>query len=205
MERIMDFTTLQANLEKKGYLVSTFATKEEASAYLNTVMDSTTIGIGGTMTVEEMGLYETLVTHNQVFWHWRLPEGMTSAEMHTAIRQADVYISSVNGISETGEIVNIDGASNRVSNILHGHKKVYLIVGENKVAPTLEGAIWRARNIASPKNAQRLGKKTPCAVKGDRCYDCTSPQRICRSLVTMMTKPSACEYEVVLIGESLGY
>ena len=201
----MNFELLQANLEKKGYTVSVFHTKEEAAAYLNRVMDGTTIGLGGTMSAEEMGLYESLSSHNQVFWHWHMPEGMTAPEMHTAIRGADIYISSVNGIAETGEIVNIDGASNRVSNILHGHKKVYLIVGENKVEPTLEKAIWRAQNIASPKNAQRLGKNTPCAVKGDRCYDCTSPQRICRSLVTMMTKPSACEYEVVLVGESLGY
>ncbi len=201
----MKFDVVKENLERKGYSVSVFASKEEATAYLNQVIDGTSVGIGGTMTVEEMGLYEPLSFHNEMFWHWRLPEGMTSAEMHTAIRGAEVYISSVNGIAETGEIVNIDGASNRVSNILHGHKKVYLIVGENKVEPTLERAIWRARNIASPKNAQRLEKKTPCAVRGDRCYDCTSPERICRSLVTMMTKPSACEYEVVLIGESLGY
>ena len=199
------FDTLKQNLEKKGYIVSVFATKEEAARYLNDEIDGTTVGIGGTMTVEEMGLYETLATHNEMFWHWRMPEGMTAQEMHTAIRGADIYLSSVNGIAETGEIVNIDGASNRVSNILHGHKKVYLIIGVNKVAPDLEGAIWRARNIASPKNAMRLGKQTPCAVKGDRCYDCTSPQRICRSLVTMMTKPSACVYEVVLIKEELGY
>lgn len=51
-------------------------------------------------------------------------------------------------------------------------------------------ALWRARNIAAPKNAQRLGVKTPCAVNGDRCYDCKSPQRICRGLVVLW-RPSA--------------
>ena len=29
-----------------------------------------TVGIGGSMTVKEMGLYPRLAAHNQVVWHW---------------------------------------------------------------------------------------------------------------------------------------
>ena len=66
--------------------------------------------------------------------------------------------------------------------------------------------IWRARNIASPKNAQRLQKKTPCALRGDKCYDCSSPDRICRGLVVLWEPVKGIgETEVVLIGETLGY
>ena len=80
------------------------------------------------------------------------------------------------------------------------------MVGVNKIAPDYEKALWRARNIASPKNAQRLGRKTPCAAKGDRCYDCQSPERICRALVTLWQKPTGVEKaEVVLVEEELGY
>ena len=118
---------------------------------------------------------------------------------------SDVYLTSVNGLAETGELINIDGTGNRVSGELFGHKKVYFIVGRNKLAPTYEEALRRARNVASPKNAQRLGVKTPCAVKGDRCYDCKSPERICRGLVVLWEKMKSCEMEVVLIDEDLGY
>ena len=38
---------------------------------------------------------------------------------------------------------------------------------------------------AAPQRARQLGKKTPCAVKLDRCYDCKSPDRICRGMVTL--------------------
>ena len=71
----------------------------------------------------------------------------------------------------------------------------------------LEKAIWRARNIASPLNAKRLGSATPCAVKGDKCYDCDSKGRICKGLQVLWRCPGAsgCEYEVVLIDEELGY
>ena len=64
--------------------------------------------------------------------------------------------------------------------------------------------LWRARNIAAPRNAQRLGKKTPCAVKGDKCYDCKSPDRICRGLVELWGPMMGMETEVILIGEDLG-
>ena len=106
---------------------------------------------------------------------------------------------------ETGELINIDGNGNRVASSLYGHKKVWFIVGRNKLAPTYEEALWRARNIAAPKNAQRLGRKTPCAVHGDRCYDCKSPERICRGLVVLWEAVANMEMEVVLIDQDLGY
>ena len=118
---------------------------------------------------------------------------------------AQVYITSVNGLAETGELINIDGAGNRVAGTLFGHEKVYFVVGRNKLAPTYDQALWRARNIAAPKNAQRLKCKTPCAVKGDRCYDCKSPDRICRGLVVLWEAMMGMEMEVVLVDEDLGY
>ena len=114
-------------------------------------------------------------------------------------------LSSVNGLAETGELINIDGAGNRVASTLFGHKRVYFVVGANKIAPDYDAALWRARNIAAPKNAQRLKRKTPCAAKGDRCYDCSSPERICRELVVLWDKPMGVDtMEIVLIDQDLG-
>ena len=119
---------------------------------------------------------------------------------------APVYLTSVNALAETGELMNIDGTGNRVASTIFGHEEVYFIVGVNKLAPDYDAALWRARNVASPKNAQRLGRKTPCAVKGDRCYDCDSPERVCGSLVTLWRKPGGIgRMEVVLVEEDLGY
>ena len=88
---------------------------------------------------------------------------------------------------------------------LYGHQKVYFLVGVNKVAPDFEAALWRARNVAAPKRAQSMGCRTPCAAKADRCYDCKSPERICRGLAVLWARPNATEeMEVVLIGEALG-
>ena len=199
------FDTVKAALENKGYKVSCFEKAKEATEYLNAQLDKETIGFGGSVTLKEMGLYEKLSLHNHICWHNRLPEGKTDKEMRMEARKADIYISSVNGLAETGEIINIDGTGNRVAAIFYGHKKVYLVVGKNKIAPDYEKALWRARNIASPRNAKRLGVNTPCAVNADKCYDCKSPQRICRGLLVLWEKPMASDIEILLINEDLGY
>ena len=195
----MAFETVKKNLEARGFSVSTFSTAAEAAAYLDSAIDGTTVGIGGSMTVQQMGLHEKLAAHNEV--HWHLTDG---PEARAKAAHADVYITSANGLTENGEIINIDGAGNRVASTLYGHKRVYFIIGRNKLAPTYDEALWRARNIAAPKNAQRLGKKTPCAVKGDRCYDCKSPDRICRGLVVLWGPSMGVETEIVLVDEDLG-
>ncbi len=201
----MNFERIRKNLEDRGYKVSCFESAEEAVDYMDSQINGKTIGFGGSVTLQEIGLYERLSVHNDVRWHHRIPEGQTDKEVRLAANAADIYISSVNGLAETGEIINIDGRCNRVSSILYGHEKVYLIVGANKIVEDYESALWRARNIAAPLNAKRLGVKTPCAVKADRCYDCKSPDRICRGLSVLWSKPMTGEFELVLINEKLGY
>ena len=194
-----DFTKLEKNLKERGYAVTVCETKEEAAAYLNGAIDGRSVAFGGSRTLDQMGLYDLLKEHNQVIWHWKDGVGVLPEAMQT-----DVYVSSVNAMAETGESVNIDGNGNRVAATLFGHKKVYLVVGANKLAGTLDEAIWRARNVAGPIRAQQQGRKTPCAAKADRCYDCKSPDRICRGMTILMGPMMSAETEVVLVREELG-
>ena len=191
--------TAAENLEKLGYAVKVCATKEEAADYLDAAIDATSVGIGGSVTAQELDLYDRLGAHNEVHWHWKGGE----AERPLA-QNSKIYITSANGLAETGEIITIDGGGNRVASTLYGHEKVYFVIGRNKLAPTYDEALWRARNIAAPKNAQRLGRKTPCAVKGDRCYNCKSPERICRGLVVLWGPVMSLKTEIVLVDEDLG-
>ena len=201
----MNFEAVQKNLTEKGYKVSCFDTSQEAAEYLNSQIDKKTVGFGGSVTLDEMGLYESLGTHNEVIWHNKPLQGRTSHEVRLKANAAEIYLSSVNGLAETGEIINIDGNCNRVAAIFSGHEKVFLVAGKNKLAKDLDSALYRARNIAAPLNARRVGAKTPCAVEADKCYDCKSPERICRGLSVLLAKPMIGEFEVVLINENLGY
>ena len=195
------FDTVEKNLIERGYSVKTFSTGAEAAAYLDKELDGVSIGIGGSATVRDIGAYELLEKHNEVIWHWKQEDAM--AARYSAMN-ADVYLTSANALAETGEIVNMDGACNRVASTLFGHKKVYFLVGRNKLTPTYDEAVWRVRNVASPKRAQQMNAKTPCAVKADRCYDCKSPERVCRGLVTMLGPSLVMPVEVILIDEDLG-
>ena len=194
-----DYEKLRKNLEAHGFDVTYFDTAAEAVDYLDRKLDGKTVGHGGSITLRDMGLIERLQRHTTVRSHW-LGDSFADAAA------SSVYLTSVNGLAETGELINIDGTGNRVASTIFGHEEVYFLVGSNKIAPDYDAALWRARNIASPKNAQRLGKKTPCAVKGDRCYDCQSPERICRALTVLWEKPQGIEHmEIVLVEQELGY
>ena len=118
---------------------------------------------------------------------------------------ADVFLSSVNAMTDDGILVNIDGNANRVSAIAQGPKKVIFIVGMNKVfSGDLDGAMKRARNIAAPINAQRFGLSTPCTKTG-ACMDCKSPDTICCQFLITRYSRHKDRIHVILVNENLGF
>lgn len=201
----MELQKTVQSLLSKGYAVSCFETAETAAEYLDRKVDGKTVGFGDSVTLDSMKLYDLLSAHNQVIDPKHCAPGMDFWSTAKQCLTTDVFFTSVNALSETGEMVNIDGTGNRIAGSLFGHEKVYFVVGANKVVPTLDEAVWRARNIAAPKNAARHGFQTPCAVKQDRCYDCKSPDRICCGQMIYYQKMRFIEMEVVLIQEPLGF
>lgn len=195
-----DFTKVQQALERRGYTVRTFAAAAEAAAYLDGAIDGKTVGFGGSATLDALGVYDKLAAHNTVIWHWK----QEANAARKAAMQTQVYLSSANGLAESGEIVNIDGTGNRVTMAAYGPEKVYYICGINKLCPDITSAIDRARNVAAPQNAKRLGLDTPC-VKDGVCHNCQSPQRICNVMDITLRRPGAVEVELWIIQEELGY
>ena len=196
-------------LRRRGFEVEWFATAEEAkAAALRLLPEGCTVAWGGSATIRDMGLTEAVHAGN-----WKVidrdlaktPE--ERAELHRQGLLSDWYLMSANAISAEGVLVNIDGTGNRISAATGAHEVVCYLVGRNKVAPTFDQALWRARNVAAPLNARRLHRKTPCA-QGEalRCYDCKSPERICNGL-SVLWRPlgGAGETMVLLVDEDLGY
>ena len=190
-------------LEDKGYVVSYFETKEEAADYLDSKVDGELVGFGDSETLNSLNLFERLSAHNEVWDPQHRPEGMTFNEVGKKVLVTDIYFTSVNGMTETGELINIDSTGNRIGASFFGHNKVYFVVGTNKIVPTIEDAVWRTRNVAAPQNCARKSYNTPCATTG-KCHDCKSPDRICRALTVHYMKMKHTPMEVVLINEALG-
>ena len=199
----MDLEKLKKNVEARGMDFFHAATAEEAVRHVLEQVQNTTVGIGGSKTVDELGLYDELVKNNEVHWHWK--DGATP-EVYRAAAEAETYLSGANAIAETGEIVNIDGKGNRVAAQSYAvGKRLFILAGKNKVAPDLTSAIERARNIAAPKNLLRFPGNRPCT-ETQRCWDCRSADRSCCIMQIMMYKPmGAKKVELILIDEELGY
>ena len=196
---------LKENLEKNGFKVNLFDASKDAAEYLDGQIDSTTVAFGGSKTLDQMGLFDKLGAHNEILWHWYPKEGTTVEETRQAAQNSKVYLSSVNGVAETGEMVNIDGAFNRLASVFYGHEKVYLVISANKITDDYDSAVWRARNIASPQNCKRYNVNTPCVVDG-KCHDCNSPQRLCRGMSVIWKHPMQGDIEIILINEEeLGF
>ena len=180
--------------------------KEEALAKaLQMMPEGSTVSWGGTASAAEIGLLEALKKGNYTVYD--RADANSDDGVRKVILQAfecDFYIGSVNGISVDGVLVNIDGHSNRVAAYAWGPKNLILIVGMNKVAKTLEDAISRARNEASPINAQRFGINPPCVKKGS-CSDCKAVDCICCNVLITRFSQSKSRIKIILVDENLGF
>ncbi len=194
-------TTLD-NFNRRGFKASFFQDKDEALTYVLDEIGSDDVGISGSMTIEALGWYPLLCERGPVHWHWQTPE---DPETRKRANEAPAYILSANALSQNGEIVNIDGTGNRVAAAAYGKKKAFFVCGENKIAEDMQAAILRAKNIAAPLNAKRLGSKTPCALKGDKCYRCNSPERICRVTTITTGVPLGMEVHLLILAGDWGY
>jgi len=182
------------------------STKEEAmKKALSLIDEGDTVSWGGSQSVFQCGIIDELKKGNYTLVDRATAK--TPEEKEELMRKAffvDTYLMSSNAVSETGELVNIDGNGNRVAALSYGPKQVIVIVSLNKVMPDLSSAIKRARSVAAPTNAQRFGLDTPCAKTG-KCFNCNSPDCICADIViTRISRPKQ-RIKIIFCGEELGF
>ena len=177
--------------------------KEEAlKMALHLIPEGSRVAKGGSMSVVEIGLEDAVKNGNYEYCDRAAMKDKREAELFAY--SADVYLGSVNAITEDGVLVNIDGNSNRVSAYAYGPEKLVLIVGLNKVASDADAAMKRARNEAATINAQRFGLSTPCSKTG-RCMDCKSPDTICCQFLITRYSRHKDRIHVILVNENLGF
>lgn len=198
--------TVIKGLESRNMTGYYAKTKEEAlSLALSLIPEGASVTNGGSVTIAEIGLVDAVKAGN---YHYIDRNGAQTAEdkraLELAAYSADVYLGSVNAISNDGILVNIDGNSNRVSAYAYGPEKLVLVVGMNKVADDLDGAMKRARSEAATMNAQRFGLSTPCTRTG-KCFDCKSPDTICCQFLITRFSRHAGRIHVILVDEELGF
>ena len=107
----MDWQKTAENMKKRGFTVRRYATGAEAADALCGELKGQEIGMGGSVTAAQLGLPEKLEAAGcTVYARGRSWDRKDTDKGVTA----PVYISSANGVAETGELVNIDGTGNAV-------------------------------------------------------------------------------------------
>lgn len=199
--------TLVKRLSEKGFHASYVPSREEALAeVLKIIPEGASVGIPGSVTIREIGAMEKLAERGcKVIHHW--DPSLSPEERRDALQQellADFFLTSSNALTLDGLLVNIDGNGNRVSGMAWGKNTLIFVIGLNKVANSLDDAIARTRNMATPPNSLRLGLKTPCAATGV-CVNCNSPDRVCNALLVLERATGGRTSHVILVGENLGF
>jgi L-lactate utilization protein LutB len=181
---------------------------EAAQAIKQMIPEGSTIGFGGSVTVQSLGIVPLLEAGNYTLVNPPGVEAKLGREERNALRRqatvADVFLTGTNSITLDGKLVNTDATGNRVAAMIWGPKKTILVAGANKIVHNLDEAMTRVTNIATPPNCKRLGYDTPCAVTGV-CSDCRSPQRICNATVILHRQTFGTDLTVVIVGEELGF
>lgn len=198
---------LVQNLSKRGMSgYYCYDSKDCVEQILALIPKGSTIGWGGSQSLIECGLMEALCQRKEEYTLYDrsliAPENLQ--EFYGKLVTCDYFLMSTNAITYDGELVNVDGSGNRVACLIHGPSNVIVITGMNKLTSSITTAYDRVKNIASPCNAKRLHKNTPCCEIG-KCSDCFSPDCICSN--TVITRRSAIpnRIKVFLVGEPLGY
>ncbi len=192
------------NLEKNGFEVLHVKDSKEALHVAKSyIKDGLKIGLGGSTTVVETGLLEYLLAHKNISLINHNEAGIDMKENLKRRRESmlsDLYITSCNAVTKDGELVNADGGGNRVASQIFGPKKVLLLVGKNKIVENLHAGFERIKNVAAPKNIDRMNKKAVSMGKEPRF----NANNIANKFVFINGDEKG-RTTIILIDEELGY
>jgi len=177
---------------------------------LKAVSKDTVVGIGDSATIKQIGILEELEKKGSRVLN-PFSRELTTDPSLTRVRDdisrkifsCDVLATGTNAVTIDGKLVNIDAVGNRVASMIFGPRKVFVVVGRNKIVKNVEEALYRIKNIIAPYHARVKEFATPCAKTGE-CVDCNSAKRICSVTTIMEKRPWRTDLTVILIDEDLG-
>ncbi|WP_250986161.1 lactate utilization protein [Methanoculleus oceani] len=152
--------TIEA-IEARNVRVIPVDTAEDA---LRTVVDLLPEGAevmnGYSTTLIEIG-YDRMLKENPKGWrdyHAAITAEDDEKKRHALRRKsvaADYFLSGVQAIAESGEVVACDKTGSRTGAWPHAAARLILVSGTNKIVPTVDDALRRCREYALPLENQR--------------------------------------------------
>lgn len=157
MEKLLE------TLKSCGYNPHFVKNKDEALTLAKTfIKPNMSVGLGGSVSVQQIGLLEYLVNKKDIVLHNQYEAGISMEENIERRRKgvvSDIFVTSVNAITRDGKLVNADGSGNRVAAFSYGPKNLLVIAGINKIVEDLEARFKRVMEVAAIKNIDRINNK----------------------------------------------
>ena len=178
--------------------------EEATQMVLDMVPEGALIGLGGSVTLNQMGVIDTFRHGNyRLIDRYQCSNHEEEVQKYHEALNAEYFLCSTNAITKTGELVNMDCSGNRVAAMIFGPQRVIIVAGANKVVEDLNAAMARIKEVA-PLNAKRIRHDTPCTHSG-YCEDCKIRKRMCNYLTVIyhgMKNPG--RITVIVVGDEVG-
>lgn len=194
-------------LTKNNFAACYVKTRQEAAEkVLALIPANATVGVGGSWTIAELGVLDTLANQGHTIFDHNKPGLAPDVVLDLRHKQlsSDVFLCGTNALTLDGKLVNVDGVGNRVASMIFGPKRVVVVVGINKIVRNVDEAEKRIEMFAAPINNKRLSRPNPCTVSG-MCMDCQGPTRICNITTIIRRRPPATDMHIIVVGEELGF
>jgi L-lactate utilization protein LutC len=154
------------SVTERGISVEVVENRAAALKRLQAIIPAgSSISIGGSLTLQQIE-FENLLTSGQHPWRNLKGEMLAEkdkerqVELRRQLVMADYFLGSVHGIAETGEIVVLSQTGSQLAPFIFTSRNVIWVAGTQKIVPTLEEAMKRAREYVVPKVEERLFKQT---------------------------------------------
>lgn len=182
--------------------------EEAKKIILDIIPENSSVAMGGSVTLNEMNMVETIRKGNYKFFD-RFNPNLSFKEEVEVYREglsADYFLSSTNAITEDGMLVNVDCTGNRASSMIFGPRHVIVVAGFNKIVKNLDEALKRLKEIA-PMNCKRLKghNAAPCVDTGE-CSDCNIKQRMC-NYISIVQHGGKFEgrFKIIIVLDDIGF
>ena len=156
-----ELETLAANLRARNFDVVVVQTGAEAkSEVLRRIPDGARIHSGKSKTLEDIGLFDTLMGSDQydfVRKHTlKLGRNTQRREMVKLGATPDLMVNSVQAVTEAGQLVVVSASGSQIGAISAGAETLILVVGSQKIVPNLDAAFQRIQEHVFPYEDTRL-------------------------------------------------
>ena len=178
---------------------------EARTTAMKMIPPQSTVGFGGSVTLEQVGLLAALRMRKDITLLDRTKVHQPADQMalYRKMFSCDVFLSSTNAITLKGQLVNVDGRGNRVAMITYGPKKVIIIAGHNKITSNLDKAMERLRTVACPLNLKRVKELSQnSALFSDQDW---SEEKIWGQISIIERQLDPDRIHVILVDEALGF